>query len=55
MKIALVSTYMPPHPGGIEHVAGNLFKGYTRAGHQVRWVTSRIPRDLPSREGAFVP
>ncbi len=54
MRIALVSTYMPPHPGGIEHVAGNLFKGYQRAGHEVRWVTSRVPRTLPRREGPFV-
>jgi glycosyltransferase involved in cell wall biosynthesis len=54
VKIALVSSYMPPHPGGIEHVAGNLFKGYQGAGHEVRWITSRIPRTLARREGPFV-
>lgn len=54
LKIALVSTYMPPHPGGIEHVALNLFKGYQRAGHEVRWLTSRIPRSEPRREGPIV-
>jgi glycosyltransferase involved in cell wall biosynthesis len=54
MRIGLVSTYMPPHPGGIEHVAANLFAGYGRAGHPVRWLTSRIPRDLPRHEGPVV-
>ena len=54
MRIGLVSTYMPPHPGGIEHVAANLFTGYGRAGHSVRWLTSLIPRDQPRHEGKVV-
>jgi glycosyltransferase involved in cell wall biosynthesis len=54
MNIGLVSTFMPPHPGGIEHVASNIFKGYQRSGHSVRWVTSRVPRCLPAREGDVV-
>ena len=52
MRLAFISTYMPPHLGGIERIAENLFQGYRRAGCDVRWVTSRIPRGLATREGA---
>jgi glycosyltransferase involved in cell wall biosynthesis len=53
MRLALVTTYMPPHLGGIERIAANLFHGYRRAGCEIRWVTSRVPQDLPAREGAI--
>jgi glycosyltransferase involved in cell wall biosynthesis len=43
MKIGLVSSYMPPHLGGIEQIAENLFEGYRRRGCEVRWVSSRVP------------
>jgi glycosyltransferase involved in cell wall biosynthesis len=52
MRVALVSTYGPPHPGGIEYVAANTFEGYRRRGVEVRWVTSRIPSTLPGVEGS---
>ena len=51
MRVGLVSTYMPPHPGGIEHVALNTFEGYRRVGVEVRWVTSRIPKALSPAAG----
>jgi glycosyltransferase involved in cell wall biosynthesis len=51
MRVGLVSTYMPPHPGGIEQVALNTFEGYRRLGVEVRWVTSRIPRALSPAAG----
>ena len=51
MKVALVSTYMPPHPGGIEHVAANTFEAYRRVGVEVRWVTSRVPPTLSAADG----
>lgn len=54
MRIALATSYMPPHLGGIETIAQHLYEGYRARGHEVRWVTSRIPRDLPRREGAIV-
>jgi len=54
MKIALVTTYLPPHPGGLERINENLLRGYGRAGQQVRCLTSRVPRELPRREGAIV-
>ncbi len=52
MKVALVSTYGPPHAGGIEYVAANTFEGYRRRGVEARWVTSRIPAALPAVDGA---
>lgn len=50
MRLAFVTTYGPPHLGGIERIAENLFRGYRRAGCDVRWVTSRIPATLPEHE-----
>lgn len=49
MKIGIVSSYMPPHLGGIEQIAETLFSGYRRRGCEVRWVSSRVPRDAPAR------
>jgi len=51
MRIALVTSYMPPHLGGIETIAQHLYEGYAARGHAVRWLTSRIPRHLPARDG----
>jgi glycosyltransferase involved in cell wall biosynthesis len=51
VRVGLVSTYMPPHPGGIEQVASNTFEAYRRLGAEVRWVTSRIPKALLPAEG----
>src|SRR6266542_824164 len=50
MKVGLVTSYMPPHLGGIERIAENLFAGYTDSGAEVRWVSSRIPTDAPRQE-----
>jgi glycosyltransferase involved in cell wall biosynthesis len=54
MKIGLVTSYMPPHLGGIEQIAESLFRGYAAHGDQVRWVSSRIPSSLPARNGERV-
>ncbi len=54
LRIALVTTYGPPHLGGIERIVDNLFHGYRRAGQEVRWVTSRVPASLPAAEGDVV-
>ena len=50
MKIGLVSSYMPPHLGGIEQIAESLFQGYRARGHDVRWVSSRVPSAEPAEE-----
>ncbi len=54
MRIGLVTHYMPPHLGGVEMVARTLYEGYRAAGHEVRWVASRVPRDAPRRDGDLV-
>lgn len=53
MKIGLVTHYMPPHLGGVEIVANTLYKGYRAAGHEVRWLASRVPPDAPRRDGGL--
>ncbi len=54
MKIGLVTHYMPPHWGGVEIVANTLYEGYRAAGHEVRWVASRVPANAPRREDSLV-
>jgi glycosyltransferase involved in cell wall biosynthesis len=54
VRIALVTSYMPPHLGGIETIAQHLFEGYSAHGHEVRWFTSRVPSHLPPREGPII-
>lgn len=41
---------MPPHLGGLEVVAENLFHAYREAGHEVRWVASHVPLQAPMHE-----
>jgi len=36
MKVGLVTSYMPPHLGGTERIAENLFTGYTDSGGELR-------------------
>jgi hypothetical protein len=36
MKVGLVTSYMPPHLGGIERIAETRFIGYTDSGAEVR-------------------
>ena len=50
MKVAMVTHYMPPHPGGIEYMAETLCAGYLRAGLDVRWIASRAPATAPAHE-----
>jgi glycosyltransferase involved in cell wall biosynthesis len=50
MKLGVVTHYMPPHQGGIEHVAEVLFSAYTEAGIEVRWIASRVPAAAPANE-----
>jgi glycosyltransferase involved in cell wall biosynthesis len=54
MKLGLVTSYMPPHLGGIERIAEIFFRGYTGIGVEVRWVSSHVPRDAPSRDGSRI-
>jgi glycosyltransferase involved in cell wall biosynthesis len=54
MRVALVTSYMPPHLGGIETIAETLFTGYRRAGVEVRWVASRVPAVAPGLDGCRI-
>jgi len=51
MKLGLVTSYMPPHLGGMEQIAETLYTGYASRGVDVRWVSSHIPRSTPTQEG----
>jgi phosphatidylinositol alpha-mannosyltransferase len=50
MKIALVSPYDYPYPGGVTKHITNLAESFRRRGHQVRVIaaSSRSPQDLPA-------
>jgi glycosyltransferase involved in cell wall biosynthesis len=43
MKILQVSSFMPPHPGGLELAVQNLVIGLRERGHQLRWIASAAP------------
>ncbi|MFA4904319.1 MAG: glycosyltransferase family 4 protein [Desulfobaccales bacterium] len=47
-KIGIITSFMPPHLGGLEVLAENLFHAYREAGCEVRWVASREPATTPS-------
>ncbi len=53
MKILVVSSFMPPHLGGLELVASGLVDGLQERGHDLRWLASANP--LPAgKEGHLV-
>lgn len=54
MRIAIVTHYMPPHIGGIELLAESLYQAYTAAGHEVRWIASRVPATAAQEEGGRI-
>ncbi len=43
MRILQVSSFMPPHPGGLELMVQNLTDGLRARGHEVRWIASAAP------------
>jgi D-inositol-3-phosphate glycosyltransferase len=48
VKIGFVSSFMPPHLGGLEVAAKTIFDAYRKNGLDARWITSRVPENLPS-------
>jgi glycosyltransferase involved in cell wall biosynthesis len=48
VKIGFVSSFMPPHLGGLEVAAKTIFDAYRKNGFEARWITSRVPENLPS-------
>lgn len=53
MRILQVSSFMPPHQGGLELVANNLFNGIRERNHEVRWIASATPLS-PGIEGDLI-
>jgi hypothetical protein len=43
MRVGLVTSYMPPHLGGIERIAENLFAGYRDCGVQASRLSNVPP------------
>lgn len=54
IKIGMVTHYMPPHLGGIELIAEDLFRQYREAGCKVRWIASRVPTQAPVSENGRI-
>lgn len=52
INILIVSSYFPPHIGGVEVVAQQQARSLARAGHTVVVVTTRTPTKTPGRERA---
>jgi glycosyltransferase involved in cell wall biosynthesis len=46
-KIAVVSSFMPPHLGGLEVAANTIFDAYRENGYKTRWMASRVPENMP--------
>jgi glycosyltransferase involved in cell wall biosynthesis len=53
MKILQVSSFMPPHQGGLELVVDNLVKGLRERSYEVRWIASSPPL-TPGCEGGQI-
>ena len=52
LKILLLSWNFPPVLGGIEYVAGHLFKGLSAWGHEIRVITAGSPT-APPQDGVL--
>jgi len=50
VKILLISSRFQPHRGGLEKVVHHLAYNLKEAGHQIKIITNRYPRSLPSHE-----
>jgi glycosyltransferase involved in cell wall biosynthesis len=50
MKIVIVTTFFPPHVGGLEVIAQQQAETLTSAGHEVCVITGRHSRELASSE-----
>ena len=54
LRIGVVSSFMPPHLGGLEVAAETIFNAYVAAGHEVSWIASRVPKSIAARDGQRV-
>ncbi len=42
-KVLIVSSYGPPHPGGLERAVARIFEEETQRGVPIRWLLSDVP------------
>lgn len=55
VRVGVVSSFMPPHLGGLEVAAETIFNAYRGAGMETRWIASRVPDNLPpDRDGKIL-
>lgn len=47
VRVGVVSSFMPPHLGGLEVAAKTIFDAYQVGGFETRWIASRVPENLP--------
>lgn len=47
LRVGVVSSFMPPHLGGLEVAAKTIFDAYQVGGFEARWIASRVPENLP--------
>jgi len=55
VRVLQVSSYAPPHLGGLETCAAGLFSGLRERDVQVRWLFSDVPSLPPSPETIRIP
>jgi glycosyltransferase involved in cell wall biosynthesis len=48
LRVGVVSSFMPPHLGGLEVAAKAIFDTYRIAGLETQWIASRVPEHLPT-------
>lgn len=54
VRVGMVSSFMPPHLGGLEVVAESIYEAYRSAGFEVRWIASWSPIGAVQRENGKV-
>lgn len=52
-RVLQVSSFMPPHPGGLELAVQNLVAGLRDREHEVRWIASAVPMN-PGTDGHLI-
>jgi glycosyltransferase involved in cell wall biosynthesis len=51
-RILIVSSYGPPHPGGLERAVARIYEEEKKRGGDVRWLVSDVPV-MPAEEGTI--
>ena len=47
-RVLIVSSYGPPHPGGLERAVARIYEEVRKRGVHVRWLLSDVPRQPPA-------